>query len=85
MAALVVTVPRRVEMSCVVDKIVNVVPKLVALRAAPAENACNGVAETNSIKMKDNPIGAAIPVKATVRERKTFALSDAIEVDKPPS
>jgi uncharacterized membrane protein len=83
-AAFVVTVPRRVEIRFVVDRIVKVVPRLVALRAAPAAKACNEVAPTSSLRMKDKPIGAPMPVIATHRETIKFALTDLIDVDRPP-
>lgn len=83
-AALVVTVPRRVVVSWVVERMVKVVPRLVALSAAPAANAWSDVADTSSFKMKDSPIGTPIPVRATAVERRMFALRDLIEVDRPP-
>jgi hypothetical protein len=63
---------------------VKVVPRLVALSAAPAANAWSDVADTSSLRMKDNTIGTPIPVRATAVERRMFALRDSIEVDRPP-
>jgi hypothetical protein len=67
-AAAVVTVPSRVVISCVVDKMVNVVPRLVADRAAPAAKAWRGLADTKSLSTNDSPMGTLIPVRATDRE-----------------
>ena len=84
-AALVVTVPSRVAIKFVVDRIVKVVPRLVALRAAPAVKACKEFADANSLRIKDKPIGTPIPVTATQREITRFAFIDLIDVDSPPS
>lgn len=78
------TVPSRVVINCVVERMVNVVPRLVALKAAPAENAWRGVADTSSMRMNDKPIGAQTPVKATAVDRRRFAFTALIEVDNPP-
>jgi hypothetical protein len=85
MAELVVTVPRREVDNCVVERIVKVVPRLVALRAAPAENACSGVAETSSMRTNERPIGAPMPVTATARERYRLARREDRLVERPPS
>lgn len=77
--------PSRVVVNCVVERMVNVVPRLVALSAAPAENACRGVADTSSMRIKDRPIGAQTPVKATAVDRRIFAFKALIEVERPPT
>jgi hypothetical protein len=82
---LVVTVPRREVISCIVERIVNMVPRLVTLRAAPVENAYSGVAETSSIRINDKPIGTLILVMATARETYILARSKDSPVNRPPS
>jgi hypothetical protein len=69
----------------VVERIVKVVPRLVALRAAPAANACKELAPTSSLRMNDSPIGTPMPVTATQRETKRLALTALIDVDRPPA
>jgi hypothetical protein len=84
MAALVVTVPRRVAIRPVDDRIVNVVPRLVALRAAPAAKNWRELADTRSFRTKDKAIGVPIPVIATHIERERFALTELTDVERPP-
>ena len=84
MAALAVTVPIRVAINCVVDRTVKVVPRLVALSAAPAAKACRELADNSFVRMKDKPIGAEMPVMATAREMRRFAFNDLIDVERPP-
>lgn len=84
MAALVVTTPSLVLMSSVVVRMVKVVPRLVALNAAPAANAWSGVADNSRKSTKDSAIGAPIPVRATQADTTRFALNDENDVDSPP-
>jgi hypothetical protein len=67
-----------------VPRIVNVVPRLVEHKAAPAAKACNGVALSIGITAKERPIGRTIPVVATMDERPRLALRDLKDVDNPP-
>ena len=59
-----------------VPRIVNVVPRLVLHKAAPAAKHCSGVAFAMPPNVKVNPIGAPIPVIATAVESSMLALSD---------
>jgi hypothetical protein len=81
---LMVTVPRRKVISCIIERIMNMVLRLVALRAAPAENACSSVAETSSMRINDKPIGIPILVMATIREIYILARSEDSPVNRPP-
>jgi hypothetical protein len=63
---------------------VNVVPRLVALRAAPAAKDCKELAPTSSLRIKDKPMGTLMPVIATHRETVRFAFTALIDVDNPP-
>jgi len=85
MAALVRTVPSLVVVSPLVRSIVNVVPRLVEQRAAPAANACRGVADTRILSENENSMGNTIPVIATVAEGTMLAFNDAKEVERPPT
>lgn len=60
------------------------VPRLVALKAAPAAKDWRDVADTSSLRMNDKPIGTQIPVMATAVDRRMFAFKDFIEVERPP-
>lgn len=84
MVALVRTVPILVWISPVVPRIVNVVPKLVEHRAAPAVNACRGVAITRARRENENAIGSPTPVKAMAVESSRFAFREAYDVERPP-
>jgi len=84
MAALDNITPSLLSDSPLVLSIVNVVPSDVEQRAAPAANACKGVIVRSFMRMNERPMGTPIPVNATQIERKRFALSAGIEVDKPP-
>lgn len=83
-AALVSTVPRRDAVNPLAPRIENVVPKLVAQRAAPAANDWRGVADISSPRTNEKPIGNAMPVRATATERIKFAFREANEVERPP-
>lgn len=83
-AAQVVTVPSRVEIKLVVDRIVNVVPRLVALRATPAAKAWSELADTSSFSTNDRAIGVKIPVSATAIDTNILAFNALIDIDKPP-
>lgn len=84
MAELVKTTPRRVAERPLVPRIVNVVPRLVEHKAAPAAKDCNEVALSMGITAKERPIGRTIPVVATMDERPRLALRDLKDVDRPP-
>jgi hypothetical protein len=84
MAALVNTTPSLDEDSPLDARTVNVVPRLVEHRAAPAAKACTGVAPTNSCRMKERAIGARMPVTATAEERKRLAFRDLKLLERPP-
>ena len=84
MAAEVSTTPKREEVRLLLLRRVNVVPRLVEQRAAPAANAWRGEAPTRGERMKERPIGAAIPVVATKMERSRLAFRAEKDVDKPP-
>lgn len=84
MVALVRTMPILVLVRPVVPRIVNVVPKLVEQRAAPAVNACKGVAMTRVPRENENAIGSPTPVTAIAVERSRFAFNEAYDVESPP-
>jgi hypothetical protein len=84
MAALVNTTPKRVDERPLVPKIVKVVPRLVEQRAAPAANACSDEAPTRDCSKNENPIGTAIPVRATPDERTILAFKVLNDVASPP-
>ena len=83
-AAVVSTLPRRVDTKLLVPRTVNVVPRLVEHSAAPAAKDCIGVASAMGPRMNDRPIGAAMPVMATHVERRRFAFKLLMDVDSPP-
>lgn len=76
------------------DKTVNVVPRLVEQRDAPAAKACSGLAleafppdDNNAGRIaKDRAIGMMIPVIATTidMERMFPCLSVVKDVTRPP-
>ena len=68
-----------------VFRIVKVVPRLVEQRAAPAANACKGVADARLRRQEAKAIGKQMPVKATNMERPAFAFRDLKFVFRPPS
>lgn len=84
MAAVDKTVPRRVCVSPLVLSTVNVAPKLVEQRAAPAAKACKGVALLSLSSKKENAMGSKIPVAATPIDRPRFAFTAAKDVETPP-
>ena len=61
---------------------VQVVPRLVEQRAAPAANACKGVVDARLRRQKAKVIGKH--VKATSTERLAFAFRDLKSVFKLP-
>jgi hypothetical protein len=65
-------------------KIVNVVPRLVEQRAAPAAKAWMGVAPTRGRRTKDKAMGKDIPVSATAIDRERFVFNAVKLVDSPP-
>lgn len=83
-AAEVSTTPSLVVVRPVVPRTVKVVPKLVEHKAAPAANACRGVAPANPWRANDRPIGTQIPVSATAIDRVMLALRDWKDVERPP-
>jgi hypothetical protein len=83
-AALVATIPRRVMIKFVLERMVKVVPRLVALSAAPAAKACSGLAATSFMSIKDSAIGTAIPVNATDTEMVRFGFKEESEAESPP-
>lgn len=83
-AALVRTTPRRVVVRPLVDKTVNVVPRLVEHRAAPAAKACTGVAPRRPCRMKEKAMGSVMPVSATAVEMARLAFRGVKEVLSPP-
>jgi hypothetical protein len=85
MAALVKTTPSLVVDRPLVPRMVNVVPRLVEQRAAPAAKACSRDALNMDFKAKDKPMGRRMPVTATPDERPILAFSDLNEVAKPPT
>lgn len=84
MAALVRTTPKRDLVSPLVVSTVKVVPKLVEQSAAPAANACNGVAPKRPWRTKESPIGALMPVIATPIDNRRLAFREEKEVARPP-
>ena len=84
MAAVVRTVPNRVVLRPEVPTTVNVVPRLVEQRAAPAENACRALAPASTRNTYDNAIGSPIPVIATAIERPKVAFTEEYDVESPP-
>src|SRR6187200_1262223 len=84
MAALVRTTPSLDEDSPLEARTVNVVPRLVEQSAAPAANACRGVAPVKPWREKERAIGTSMPVIATAEESRRLAFKDLKEVDKPP-
>lgn len=83
-AALPKTTPRRVLARPVVERIVKVVPMLVEQSAAPAANACRGVAESRDMRINERPMGTPTPVVATSAEKIKLDFTWAKEVDSPP-
>jgi hypothetical protein len=83
-AALVSTTPSLLFVRALVFSTVRVVPKLVEHRAAPAANAWRDVAFARRRRENESPIGKQTPVAATAMERKRFAFSADIDVDRPP-
>lgn len=84
-AAPVSTTPSLVLARSVVDRMVNVVPRLVEQRAAPAAKACKGVASASLNNTNDRPIGTAMPVIATKAQNRKFAFKTENDVDNPPA
>jgi len=76
--------PIRVLTSPLVRRTVNVVPKLVEHKAAPAAKAWRGVALASCWRRNESPIGMLMPVMATTEERKRFAFSDENDSESPP-
>ncbi len=70
-----------------VCRTVNVVPKLVEHRAAPAAKVCETVvrAYSSSLKRKEKQIGATRPVNATQLERNSLDLNALMFVESPSS
>jgi hypothetical protein len=85
MAELVGTTPRRLWVRPLIFRTANVVPRLIEHSAAPAANACRGVAPTSPVSMNETLISAPIPVNATKTERKTFDFMALKLVDSLPS
>jgi hypothetical protein len=83
-AALVSTTPRRVLANPAEERIVKVVPREVADKAAPATKDCRLVAPARGVRVKLRPMGRAMPVKATTRERGRFERRGFREVLRPP-
>ena len=83
-AALVSTTPKRLSVSPLVARTVNVVPKDVEHSAAPAANACTGESGRRPRRTKEMPIGAAIPVRATAEDKKRFAFKAFKLLEMPP-
>lgn len=83
-AAPVRTTPSLVLTKPVVDRMVNVVPRLVEQSAAPAAKACSVVTSASLNNTNDNPIGAAMPVIATRVQNRRFAFNAENDVDNPP-
>lgn len=63
---------------------VNVVPSEVEQSAAPAANACTGVAFRSFNRTKERAIGVPTPMRATSPERYRFDHNAVNDVDKPP-
>lgn len=84
-AAVINTVPSRVVIRPLVDRTVNVVPRLVEQRAAPAGNDCSGVALARPSKENEKAIGKQIPVKATPADSAKFDLTAWKDVERPPA
>ena len=83
-AALDNTTPILVAVRPLACMTVNVVPKLVEHREAPATRACNGVAPVKTIKMNDIPIGKQTPVYATNKDKRRLAFKLLGDVVRPP-
>lgn len=84
-AALVKTTPSLLFISPLDPRTVNVVPRLVEHSAAPAANACRGVAPVRLCRTKESPNGKATPVTATHEESHRLAFNDRREVERPPA
>jgi hypothetical protein len=83
-AALVSTTPKRLSVSPLVARTVNVVPNDVEHSAAPAAKACTGESGNSLRRTKDRPIGAAIPVRATAEDKKRLAFKAFRLLEMPP-
>ena len=83
-AALVSTTPKRLSVSPLVARTVNVVPNDVEHSAAPAAKACTGESGNSPRRTKDRPIGAAIPVRATAEDKKRLAFKAFRLLEMPP-
>lgn len=83
-AALDMMTPSRLLSRPLVLRMVNVVPREVEQRAAPAANACTGVAPSKAWRVKDKAMGSPTPMRATVPDRYRLAHKAVNEVDRPP-
>lgn len=85
MAALVSTTPSLELIKPVERSTVNVVPRLVEHKAAPAAKDWRGVASLSSWRMNENPTGTLMPVIAMHEDKTKLALRALKEVESPPS
>lgn len=85
MAALVSTTPSLEFIKPVERSTVNVVPRLVEHKAAPAAKDWRGVALLSSWRMNESPTGTLMPVMAMHEDRKKLALRAFREVESPPN
>jgi hypothetical protein len=83
-AVLVVTVSIRVATKYVVESVVKIVPRLVAMRAVAAAKAYRMPADTNFVKTKDNKIGDSVPVIIGDSEAERLVLKDLVKAITPP-
>jgi hypothetical protein len=74
MAALVSTTPSLKLVKAVERSAVNVVPRLVEHRSAPAAKDWRGVASLSSWRMNKSLSGTLMPVKAMPEDKKLFLL-----------
>lgn len=84
MAAVLRTLPSRVDARPLVLSTVKVVPRLVEHRAAPAAKHCRYDAPAAGTNAKDRAMGAAMPVSATHADSSRLAFMVEREVERPP-